>query len=233
MAYFSQSDIEAYTGFASTDFKNAGIAATALQWATLCTNVVDYVTHLVNRYCGVVSFESHAVTEYHDGKGAAGDDSTYIEEDVRFYLREPCISVGTVSEDENAKTSTILWATRWERSTATAGDYEVSTRGDLTWIRFHDNHPLDGVYNVKVQYSAGYSSDSDELHLLKWICLRIAKNMLLEIKKTQEVQTIRQTGVRNFSEMFNPTSESTILTEDIIRDLHKFRRYRMGGSAWD
>lgn len=233
MAYFSQTDIEEYTGFASQDFKNAGLVSSTTQWATLCTNTVSYVTELVNKYCGVVSFESHAVTEYHDGKGAQGDGDTYIEEDIRFYLREPCISVGTVSEDENAKTATISWATRWERSTATAGDYEVSTRGELTWIRFHDTYPLDGVYNIKVQYTAGYSSGSAQLTNLKWICLRIAKNVFLEMKRTMESMTIRQTGVRNYAEMFTPIPEAAILTEDIIRDLHKFRRYRMGGPAWD
>jgi hypothetical protein len=187
----------------------------------------------VDKYCGVTSFESHALTEYHDGQGAKGDGETYIEEDQRIYLWEPAISVGTVSEDLNAKTATINWATRWERSTATAGDYEVCTRGDLTWIRFHDSHPLEGNFNIKVEYTAGYSSGSSQLDQLKWICLRIAKNILLEMKKTQETQTIRQTGVRDFSQMFNPTNESVILTDDIIRDLFKFRRLRLGGPAWD
>jgi len=233
MAYFGQSDIEEYTGFASTDFKVAGSVASTLQWATLCDNIVDYVTSLVDRYCGVDSFESHSVTEYHDGRGAQGDDQTFIEEDVRFYLHEPCISVSTVSEDLNSKTGTINWATRYARSTATAGDYEVATRGELTWIRFHDKCPLEGSMNLKFEYTGGYSSGSAQLNQIKWICLRVAKNTLLEVKKTQETQTIRQTGVRDFSEMFKPTEESALLTDDIIRDLHKFRRYRMGGPAWD
>lgn len=233
MSYFSQTDIQEYTGFASTDFKNNGAMMTATQWATLCTHIVDYVSDLVNRYCGVATFESHAVTEYHDGRGAAGDDDTYLEEDVRIYLWEPCISVGTVSEDLNANTGTVEWATRYERSTATAGDYQVATRGELTWIRFHDNYPLDGMENIKIEYTAGYSSGSRQLTNLKWICLRIAKNMLLEMKKTQETMTIRQTGVRDFSQMFEPRNETTILTDDIIRDLWKFRRLRLGGPAWD
>jgi hypothetical protein len=233
MAYFSQSDIQEYTGFASTDFKNAGTTMTATQWATLCTNIVDYVTHLVDRYCGVESFESHAVTEYHDGLGASGDDDTYLEYDVRFYLWEPAISVGTVSVDINADTSTKYWETRDERSTATAGDYMVATRGETTWIRFHQNCPQEGYHNVKIEYTAGYAAGSRQLGLIKWICLRIAKNMLLEMKKTQEVSTIRQTGVRDFSQMFEPRAESNILTDDIIRDLWKFRRLRLGGPTWD
>lgn len=233
MAYFSQTDIEEYTGFASTDFKNAGLAMTATQWATLCTHIVDYTTTLVNDYCGVTTLESHAITEYHDGMGAKGDDETYLEDDLRFFLYEPCISVGTVSEDLNSKTGTIKWATRWERSTATAGDYFVATRNELTWIHFHDNKPMEGTFNVKVEYTGGYSAGASALTEIKWIALRIAKNMLLEIKKTQETMTIRQTGVRDFSQMFSPMNESLILTEDIVRDLWKFRRIRMGGPAWD
>jgi hypothetical protein len=233
MAYFSQADIEEYTGFATTDFRNAGSVVTATQWATLCTHVVDYVSSLVNRYCGVATFESHIVTEYHSGTGEYDDDGIYLEEDSKIYLREPCISVGTVSEDENSTSGTICWATRWERSTATAGDYMVATRGDLTWVRFHDQYPIEGHHNIRIEYTAGYASNSMELTQIKWICIRIAKNMLLEMKKTQEVMTIRNTGVRNFSEMFKPVPEDSILTDDIIRDLWKFRRLRLGGPTWD
>lgn len=232
MAYFSQTDIEQYTGFASTDFKQAGSMMSASQWATMCTYIVDYTTSLVNRYCGVSSFESHTATEYHNGIGCQADDGTCLEEDSRFYLWERCISVGTVSEDLNANTGTIEWATRWERSAATAGDYQVMTRGETTWVRFHNNIPLEAHDNVKIEYTAGYASGAEELNQIKWICLRIAKNMLLEIKKTQEVMTIRQTAVRDYSQMFEPRAETNILTDDIIRDLWKFRRIRLGGPTW-
>lgn len=232
MAYFTQSDIQEYTGFASMDFKNAGSVMTATQWATLCTHIVDYVSDLVNKYCGVATFESHSVIEYHDSPGAQSDDETWLEEDSRVYLWEPCISVGTVSVDINADTATQYWDARTVRSTAASGDYSVATRGDLTWIRFHNRSPIEGHDNIKIEYTGGYSADSQQLRLLKWICLRIAKNMLLEMKKTQEVSTIRQTAVRNYAEMFEPKIEQVILTEDIVRDLWKFKRLRLGGPTW-
>ncbi len=232
-AYFSQDDVEAYTGFSSSDFKWGGSAMSTASWATFCSFLVDTTTQLVNKWCNVTSFESHSVTEYHDGRGDAGDDDTYLDEDVTFYLREYATAVASVYEDANAKTGTINWTLRTERSTATAGDYEVATRNELVTVTFHDNYPVKGRENVKIIYTGGYASGSTELNELKWICLRIVKNILLEKKKIAESTTIRQAAVRDFSEMFKPVQEGQIMTDDIRRDLHKYRRYRMGGPAWD
>ena len=231
MAYFSQTDIEEYTGFNYTDAKNAGVTMNATQWATLCSNIVDYVTQTVNRWCNVESFESHEVTEYHDGKGAAGDDGTYLEWDITFFLREYATGVSTVYIDGNSKTATIDWATRWERSTATAGDYEVATRNELTTVKFHNNYPSEGTNNIKIVYYAGYPSGSSELNEIKLCCLRMASNILSNKKKIQEALTVRGTDVRDYAPMFDTNDE--LLTDEIKRDLAKYRRYRLGGEAWD
>jgi len=233
MSYFDQEDIEAYTGFSSSDFKDAGITMTATQWGDFCTSVVENVTQMINRYCNVTSFETHTVIEYHDGRGAQADHDDYIPLDTSIYLREYATGVATVYEDINVKTATEYWVERTERSTATAGDYTVNTRYELTTVNFHSNCPREGTHNIKIVYYAGYPSGAVELNEIKWIGLRIAKNLLLEKKKVAEAMTIRGTGVRDYAEMFKPLSdERGILTESIKQDLHKYRRYRMGGDAW-
>jgi hypothetical protein len=232
MSYFSQTDIEQYTGYGSGDFKQAGITMTATQWAAFCTTIVDTVTQMIDRFCNVTSFESHAVIEYHDGQGAQGDDETYIPYDNNIYLREYATGVTEVAVDTSAKSGTIQWATKWERSTATAGDFSVATRYELTQIQFHNNVPSEGSDNVRITYYAGYPSGSVELNEIKNIGLRIAQNILVYKKKIAESMTIRSSGVRDYSEMFKPIDERLVFTEDIRRDLHKYRRYRMGGMAW-
>lgn len=231
MSYFSQTDIEQYTGYGSGDFKQAGITMTATQWAAFCTSIVDTVTQIVNRYCNVTSFESHSVIEYHDGTGTQGDDDTYLDYDTSFYLREYATGVTEVAVDASVS-STMEWATKWQRSAATSGDFAVATRYELTQIKFHSNVPSEGADNVRITYWAGYPSGSVELNEIKNIGLRIAQNILVYKKKVAESMTIRSSGVRDYSEMFKPIDERIVLTDDIRNDLHKYRRYRMGGAAW-
>jgi hypothetical protein len=231
MSYFSQSDIEQYTGYGSADFKQAGVTMNATQWAAFCTSIVDTTTQMINRFCNVTSFESHAVIEYHDGKGVQGDNDSYIDYDNDYFLREYATGVTEVAVD-TYKSASMDWATKWVRSTATAGDFSVATRYELTQIKFHNNYPSEGSDNVRITYWAGYDSGSVELNEIKNIGLRIAQNILVYKKKIAESMTIRSSGVRDYSEMFKPIDERLIFTEDIRRDLHKYRRYRMGGSAW-
>lgn len=231
MAYFSESDIEAYTGFGTSDFKQDAVTMTSAQWSAFCTTIVEYVTQLVNRYCNVVSFEPHQVTEYRNGMGASGDDDSYIDEDVTFYLGEYATGI-TVYEDDNAKTGTQYFVERTARSTSATGDYDVATRYELTMIKFHDNYPLEGWHNVKITYWGGYESGSNELDEIKLICLDIAAEILRHKKKLQESTTIRATGVRDYAEMFKIDNDPVFLTEGIKQRLHKYRKYRMGGPSW-
>ena len=231
MAYFSQTDIEQYTGFASTDFKQAGALMTSAQWADLTATIVLVVTQLVNRYCNVESFEPHQVTEYRNGLGATGDDDKYIDGDITFYLNEYATGI-TVYEDYNSKTGTEYFVARTARSTSATGDYDVATKFELTQIKFHDNYPREGWNNVKITYWGGYESGSTEMYELKQICSDIATEILKHKKKLQESTTIRATGVRDYAEMFKPENDLIYLTPGIQNRLHKYRKYRMGGPSW-
>jgi hypothetical protein len=230
-AYFSESDIEQYTGFGAADFKQNGVTMTATQWSTFCATIVDFVTQLVNRYCNVVSFEPHEVTEYRNGMGAQGDGDTYIEEDITFYLGEQATGI-RFYEDYNTKTGTEYFVERTCRSTSATGDYDVATRYGLTMIRFHDNYPKEGWHNVKITYWGGYETGSKELDEIKHICLDIATEILRHKKKLQESTTIRATGVRDYAEMFKIDNDAMFLTDGIKQRLHKYRKYRMGGASW-
>ncbi len=231
MAYFSQTDIEQYTGFASSDFKQAGTTMTAIQWADLTATLVEWVTQLVNRYCNVTSFEPHQVTEYRNGLGATGDDDTYLDDDTTFFLGEYATGI-TVYEDYNSKTGTEYFVERTARSTSATGDYDVATRYELTMIKFHDNFPKEGWRNLKFTYWGGYESGSVEMDEIKMICCDIASEILKHKKKLQESTTIRATGVRDYAEMFKTDNDAVFLTEAIKMRLHKYRKYRMGGPAW-
>ena len=233
MALFSQTDIEQFTGAASTDFKQAGSTMSATQWATLCTFVVDTVSQMMNRYCGVTSFELHTATEYKNGKGASGDESQYLEYDKEFYLSDVIAGTGVteVAEDTN-RYATITWSTKWVRSAATVGDYQVDTDREQSVVRFHNNIPEKGWKNVKITYWSGYVSGSNELADLKSIALRAAANLLAFKKKQQEAYTLRNTGVRDYSQMFEVPDERKILTEDIVRDLDKYKRWKLAEEPW-
>lgn len=233
MAYFTQSDVESWTGFSSTDFKNAGTTMTATQWAAFATSLVNQVTQMVNRFCNVTSLEWHVATEYKSGKGATGDDNLYNESDRIFDLIEYATGYISVSVDTATKGATIQFATRYERSTATAGDFEFWTDRELSWVRFHNNVPEAGYKNVKIEYYGGFATGSNQLYEINQICLRIAANILTYKKKIQESMTIRNTGIRDYAEMFKPIDERIVLTDDIQRDLHKYRRYVLGGDTWE
>jgi len=234
MAYFSQTDIERYTGFSSSSFKEAGVTMTSTQWNLLCATIIDVVTQQINSWCQVTSFEPHTVTEYKNGKGATGDNNTYREEDVCFYLFETATSVISVYEDTSSKTATPDWTLRTERSATTAGDYEFLKEYDLSYIRFHNNIPRKGKKNVKITYWGGYATGSPELNEIKIIACRIAKNYLLEKKKVQESTTLRQTGISDFAPMFDPKEGMyNILTDDIKSDLIRYKMFHMGGPTWE
>jgi hypothetical protein len=231
MAYFSQTDIEQYTGFASTDFKQGGSTMSSVQWADFTATLVEWVTQIVNRYCNVTSFEPHFATEYRNGMGATGDDDTYLDDDTTFYLNEYATGI-TVYEDYNSKTGTEYFVERTARSTSATGDYDVITKYELTQIKFHDNYPKEGWNNVKITYWGGYPASSVEMDDIKMICCDIAEEILKHKKKVQESTTIRATGVRDYAEMFKPVYDTEFLSKPIKERLHKYRRYRMGGPAW-
>lgn len=232
MAYFSQTDIEQFTGFGSGDFKQSGVTMTATQWATFATFVIGAVTQIVNRFCNVPSFEQHTSIEYKNGRGPSGDGQTYLDSDRTYTLRECATSVASIAEDINYGSSYPSWTDRVEQDTDTYGDYIYWTDQTITRIRFHQNVPNKGVRNVRVTYTAGYPVGSPELDDIKQMCLRCARNLLILKKKTQEAQTIRYTGTKDYAQMFELEDERKVLTDDIRIDLCRYRRWNFGGDLW-
>ena len=226
---FSWAEVQQFTGFASSDFQDAGVTMNATQWTAFGTMVVNAAVQAMQRFCNVENFESHAVTEYHNGRGASGDLSDYIESDLTFFLREYATTVATVSENITYGSAAPSWATRWEQSPATFGDYVYWSDMQQTRVRFLGNVPRQGIRNVKIEYTGGYPAGSHELDDLKMIGLRLSTNYLLYKKKIGESRTIRAMGTKDYSPMFSLAEERAIMTEDISRDLCKYRRWDFGG----
>lgn len=221
MAYLTQADIEAQ-GFANTHFQYAGVKMTAQQWADYCTKLIAFIEQQINKHCKVESFEEHEVTEYRDGKGATGDDSGYLETDTVYVPRQqPVVSVTSVAEDVASKSQAASWTTRTARGD-TGGDYEVWLDGGMTQINFHANAPTKKRRSVRLVYVAGYPSESPVLNEIKWIAIRMALNALFWKKKGQEAITVRMTGIRDFSPMFEIAPDYVVLTQEIKTDLDKY-----------
>jgi hypothetical protein len=234
MSYFSKDELESFTGFGYADFRQSGSVMTATQWSTFVTFLSNAVDESINHFCNVASFEAHTVIEYKNGKGATGENDQYQESDRLYYLIEYATSCASVAEDINEKSDVPDWTDRTVRSATVAGDYEFFVDRELPTIRFHNNIPKEGKRNVRITYTGGYPSDNPALNEIKMIALRIAQNILLIKKKAQESTTLRNTGVRDYSSMFDITSDmSRAVTADIQADLALHRRWRMGGETWD
>ena len=248
MAYITQSDIETFTGMGYTDFKVAGATMTALQWAAMITLYIPYIEQIINRYCNVTSFDPTTdIVEYHDGRGANNDEfgnsqvglvyygingTTYLSSDTDFYIQEPLYTMTTVEEDVSPKTSVPSWTTRTVRSALAAGDYEVITKNEVTYVHFFQNIPVAGNNNVRITYKTGYGTTTPQYKEIQLCALRMFSNLLLLKKKIQEVSTIRAQGIRDFSQMFDIANESMILTPNIKEVLDKFKRYNIPGDIF-
>ena len=226
MAYCSQTDILAYTGFTRTDFLIDGSEMSLAEWADFLDLIIDDASQIVNRYCNVIEFTSHAVTEYHNGRGATGDNDTYLDSDKVFTLRElPVITVSALARNVGSAEAIPAWETLSAVSESAAGDYLLETRYELTHIRIvSGNVPRNGYNNVRVTYTAGYSSTSNEMKDIRLATIRIAQNLLLQKKKIQEATSIRASGIRDYSQMFSLFNESFVLTDEIKTVLDRYRR---------
>ena len=121
MAYVSILDVEAFTGFGAEDMKQGGFTMTASQWEDYCTNdLIPRVEQMVNRFCGVASFDEHTVIEYRSSPGemdylndymswmTPGGPGLATSQIPEFLLTEPCISVGSVEIKPDT------WVASWE-----------------------------------------------------------------------------------------------------------------------
>jgi hypothetical protein len=233
-----------------TDFKIAGATMTESQWISFLAVILPNIDQMLNRYCNVTSFDpATSIVEYHSGRGANDDEmggyspryftygldtqgTTYLTSDKTFNLREVFYTLTSVEEDVSPKTSVASWQTRTQRG-ITAGDFEVYTKNEVTSIVFHNNIPMYGDNNVRITYKCGYGTTTSQYAEIKLQALRMVTNFLLLKKKVQEAVNIRAQGIRDYSQMFDISNESMVLTPNIKEVLDKYRRYPIEGSLFD
>jgi hypothetical protein len=237
MTYVSRLDVEAFTGFGYEDMKQGSYIMTASQWEDYCTNdLIPRVEQMVNRYCGVSSFDEHTVVEYRDSPGdpeyldmylswmTPGGPTVITDDQFEFVLTEPCIAVSSVEIKADA------WVASWEILTEVGsyeGDYYCATQDELTHI-YMNNVPLKGRANIRFTYQAGYPAGSDQFREIAMIVLRIIRINLEEKLKFQQAGTIRNVGVRDYAEMYDIGKtggrELYYIPDDILHQLNKYRR---------
>jgi hypothetical protein len=234
MIYFDRDSLESFTGFATTSFKDAGVTMTASAWEQLVTQLDLGIAGWMHRWCGVPTFGSHLVEEYHNGRGENGTkhEEIYLEDDRCFYLREPSTSSPEVWVDSANLTQPASWLQAASRGTATGGDYMFTNEQSLGVVRFHQNVPINRPQNVKIIYWAGFPEGSEDLEQIRLIAKRLATGVLLYKKKIQESQTIRNTGVRDYSEMFELDPNRKIFTPELEMTLTHYRRITFYGGGF-
>jgi hypothetical protein len=233
MTYCTQADIEAWTSYGATDFKQAGAVMTAEQWAAYCTALIAAVTAAVNRFCRRTSFSETEYTELHDGRGCTGDLNEFLESDRVYIPREqPVIAVSSVRVDESDPSSPPRWVERIPQSSTAAGDYDLVRRGPIKYLRFRTHVPPGGFGNVEITYTAGYPTGDPVLDDIKAIALDIAAQHLGRKKKLQEAIAARRVATIDAAEMTPPTEPDLTLTKDIKRRLASYRRPAAVGRAY-
>ena len=235
MIYFDRESLEAFTGFASTDMKDAGKTMTATVWESFVEELDRGIAGWMHRWCGVPTFGSHLVTEYHDGRGQNGieyDSDLYAETDRLFFLRESATGDPVVYTDTAIETASPSWVKRQIRCATTGGDFTYFEDEGLGVVRFHTNVPLEGYKNVKIEYWAGFEEGSEDLEQIRIIAKRLAGNLLNVKKKFQEVQTVRNTGVRDYSQMFDLETDRKVFTPELEMMLTRYRRYQFGSGGF-
>lgn len=238
-AYATKEDIQEFMGFSKKDMKINGVQMSDSEFESFCDEMVPKIAQMVHRFCNVISFEPTVVVEYKNGKGTSDDDSStsdYLDSDVEFYLRNLYLTSATpayapIIVEENVSSATAIpsWTTRTAQSDTVAGDYTVVTESELTYVRFHNNIPIQGKRNVRFTYYTGYAPASAEFGDIKLQVLRAFKNLIMLKKKTQEASTIRNYAVRDYSQMFEPFDESSILSESEKSALERYKRLPLDG----
>jgi len=232
MAFFSQSELEARTGYGYGDFLQNGVAMTAEQWAALVTSIEAEVRQAICTFCRRQAFEVATYTAYHDGSGPTGERREFTARDLLFIPREqPVVSITSISEDVGEPNGVISWVERIARSDSAGGDYSVLQKGRISVVRFHSNVPRKGEGNVKIVYSAGYASGSPVLSDLKGIALEMAGKILGIKKRRQEAAAARTSGTRDAADMV-PIGDPKVLNDDTQTRPLPYRRERAGGRAW-
>jgi len=232
MAYCTQAEIEAHTGYSYNDFRQADAFMSSAQWIAYTTLIISGATQTINKYCQRGSFESAEYTEYHNGRGPTGDRGRYYRDiDKTFLPREqPVISVTSVHVDTSAS-EVPAWTAMTVRGTGEIGNFAVVSDGYVTRIVFHNNTPDAGNGNVKLVYQAGYASGSPVLADIKFITLDLISNFLAKKKREQEgVVASFDSGTQTIAQMISMLHPE-IFTEDLKLRLAPYKR-SIRGNAW-
>ena len=104
------------------------------------------------------------------------------------------------------------------------GDYEVQCENDVTRVLFYNNIPNRGSRNITFTYNTGYAYGSVQLNDIMFQAKRACVNVLLQKKKIQEANTIRNWGVKDYSQMFDAFSEAIVIDDRIKQGLDQYRR---------
>jgi hypothetical protein len=187
----------------------------------------------------------HLATEYHDGRGCTGDwsnDDQYLEQDRRFYLQQQPLYASRYNQfrtvkvwvDSNSESGTPHFVPYFRRCASNAYSWEIRNKFDLAFIRFHSEIPSAGRENIKIQYWAGYPTESQEVQDLKMIALKaITENLLMLKKKIQESTTIRASGVRDFAPMFEMRGmDTSILSDNVKKELDRYKIHMVNTEFW-
>ena len=232
MALVTVNDVQQYTGFHYSEFTENGLEMTEGQWTEFIKSLIPKVTQMIHRYCNVYSFERALFVEYHSGRGTTNYDTAiadYDVEDTIYFLHQLYCDTLVVEEDTSTKSAAPAWATRTARGTGVAGDYEIWSENDVTRIKFNSNVPAQGSNNIRFTYYTGYPALSPQITDIKFQCLRGIKNVLLTKKKIQEASSIRNYGVRDYSQMFDAFSEGIVIDPKVAAGLDQYRRHIVPG----
>lgn len=218
-------EVERQGGLGQIDFMQGDYAMSPEEYSSFMNNGILYCTQIIHRYCNVDSFFSHEVVEYHDGKYDEDNTSDYTR---IFYAREfPCAEILKLEVDESDSTSASSFTEYEPRSEHSGGQYIPMIEYELGSVYITRNVPSKGYKNVRLTYLAGYPEHSRPYQELKLICIRLVRNLQLLKKKEQEASTIRNTGIRDYSQMFDLYSAGEILTETIATELERYRVKRI------
>ena len=245
MAYVSILDVEAFTGYGAEDMKQGSLTMTASQWNDYCTNdLIPRIEQLVNRYCGVPTFDEHTVVEFRHSPGdvefldsymswmTPGGPSQVVRPTTEYVLVEPCIKVSSVEIKENA------WVASWDLLTEVGsyeGDYYYETQDDITHL-YLNRVPQEGKSNIKISYTGGYAANSEQFREIALIVLRIIRINLEEKLKFQQAGTVRNVNIKDYVEMYdiNKTrrTDQYYIPEDVLAELDRYKRTLLSQGIW-
>ena len=224
--YCTIEDVELAGGLSNKDFMQGGHVMSQEEYVAFMDKSIQWCSQVINRYCNVKTFNLHNVTEYHNGRYNGFDEPEY-QYDTDYFLKEfPCHSIGNVWVDRVQSNAPATFVLQPMRTDTTAGNYIAYIENELGCIHFVSHYPPVGHHNIKIEYVAGYPDDSQQLQEIRFICTRIMQNYQLFKKKVQEVATVRNTNIADYSPFYSIGISEELLTPQIRTELDRYRMLR-------